>query len=200
MHFSKLDAFFHVASQGSREAYQYLYSEFIYRAKIKINQLVNNNLKFTGFSEDFHQYLDELFLDALNDFDGTKGSFTYFIDYVLNLRLPPKVAVEMRKRYKICQLKNENGEYMDIECLEDPNQNSISKDIAIEEFKYRISSPNRNSSNYDRLQNKIAMMKYAGYTKAEILEKLRISDTLFRRCLKQIQNNKDNIDFKLELK
>lgn len=200
MHFSRLDAFFHVASQGSNEAYQLLYNEFLYRARIKINQTTSESLKFTGFSEDFLQFIDELFISILNDYDGTKGSFTYFADYVLNLRIPPKVAAAALKRSITYQVKNDEGKDMDIEDFADPNQNTMVYDVAIEDFKHRISSPSRNTSNETRLKNKIAMMRYAGYKKTEICKILKISDGTLRRYLKLMNKSGQSDDFNFDLK
>ena len=200
MHFSRLDAFFHVASQGSNEAYQLLYNEFLYRARIKINLTADNSLKFTGFSEDFLQFLDELFLGVLNDYDGTKGSFTYFVDYVLNLRIPPKVVAAVQKRNNIYQVKNEVGEDMDIEDFADPNQNSVVYDVAMEDFRHRISSSSRNVSNETRLKNKIAMMRYAGYKKSEICRILKITDGILRKYLKLMSKSGQSDDFNFDLK
>ena len=191
MHFSRLDAFFHVASQGSHEAYQLLYNEFIYRAKIKVNQIADYSLKFTGFSEDFMQFIDELFFDALNNYESTKGSFTYFADYVLNLRLPPKVMTEMQKRNRAYQVRNEEGEDMDIEDFADPYQMTVSDEVEIEDFRQRISSPSRNISNEKRLQNKIAMMKYAGYKNIEIARSLNMDENTLRKHIKAIKRNEN---------
>ena len=200
MHFSLLDAFFHVATQGSQEAYRLLYNEFLNRARGKINLAADNSLKFTGFSEDLLQFVDELFLNILSDYDSTKGSFAFFADYVLNLRIPSKVAAMVQKRHKTYQVKNENGEDMDIEDFADPHQNSISYEVAMEDFRLRISSPNRYITNDQRMQNKISMMRYAGYKKIEICKMLKISEGTLRKYLKLIKNSDASDDFKLDLK
>lgn len=200
MHFSKLDAFFHVASQGSHEAYELLYNEYLYRAKIKINLISDNRLKFTGFNEDFHQVLDEIFLNILNDYDSTKGSFTYFVDYVLNLRLPPKVISELQRRSRNYQVKNEDGEDMDIEDFADPYQSPITTEVAMENFKLRVSSSNKHESNKTRIVNKVIMLKYVGFNNREICECLKITDAHLRKYLEIAKKSKDNEEFKLDLK
>ena len=200
MHYANLDAFFHVATHGSQEAYAALYKEFVFRAKVKINQVIDDRLKYAGFTDDFSEFIDELFFDIINQYDESKGSFSYFVDYVFNLRIPSKVITEMKKRQKIVQLKSDDDENFDMECLADPDQTSMVKDIAINNFKYKLASPNRNKSPSKRLADKVALLVYAGYSKVEICRYLKITDNDLRQCIKRMKNDQSIEDLKLDLK
>jgi len=202
MHYRNLDAYFHVASHGDPEAYKILYQEFVCKAKYVIKSTLRNSLNFPVIPEDFSEYIDYLFFKAINEYDPERGSFSWYVDYVVKLRLEKKVQkaiAENQIDYDVFDLENDSD--LDaIEFLADPCQKTIVEDLAIADFKLKIASPREYHTRKDKLLNKILLLQYAGYKNAEIARLLGMTINELRSYLKLIQNTKQVVNLKLDLK
>ena len=202
MHFRNLDAYFHVASHGDPEAYKILYEEFVKKAKYIIKSTLRNSLNFPIIPEDFSDYIDYLFFKAINDYDPERGSFSWYIDYVIKLRLEKRVQkaiAENQIDYDLFDL-DVDSEIDVIEYLPDPNQKSFSEDIATCDFKLKIASPKEHCTRKEKIQDKIVLLQYAGYKNAEIARELNLTINELRTYLKRIQSDQRILNLKLELK
>ena len=201
MHCQNLDAYFHMAAQGNKDAYGVLYEEFRNRAfkiiRIAISQMSN----LTGNPADFSEIVDEMFFKIINEYDWERGSFSNYVEYALNHRLIFKVQnelIEYANQYAIFAEEFEDNTV--IECLADPNQRTIQSEVAVNNFKAYISSKDRSKTLKDRKRDKILLMQYLGYTYSEICKELKLTIGELRGYIKKIQEDEDIINFKLELK
>ena len=200
MHFSDLDAYFHMATQGDTEAFTTLYNEINEKARKQI-RLIKNSVNFTGNSIDFTELIDRMFFKILNEFDSDRGTFSSFVEFVLSNRFAARVkTVFANNSSTYASLNNAFEDTTPIEALSDPNQVSMRDDIAINQFKYRIASKGRSRSNLQRLRDKIVILQYAGYSNIEICKLLKMSYSQLRTHLIHIKKHEDVINLKLELK
>ena len=202
MHCQSLDAYFYLATKGDDYAYYKLYEGFVSWCNFAIRSVVQKTSNFQGFSEDFSDIIDNLFFKTIRDHDDEKGSFTFFANYIIKTRLLPKVldvvALIQNKCSDIDPLLNNNHSFEDV--LPDPNQKSIHHEIAINDFKCKISSPNNHKSKDNRVIDKILLLQYAGFKNAEICSYLNCTYSQLRRYLEKIKNDDVLINFKINLK
>ena len=201
MHFSNLDAYFHMAARGNKEACEKLYQEFKSRAfkiiRIAINQISN----LRGNPTDFTELVDDLFFKTINEYDCVRGSFTNYMEYMLNIRLMYKVQNELIEYANLYAIfSDEFEDNTPIECIADPNQPTVASEVAVKNFKSYISSRDRSKTLKDRRKDKILLMTYLGFTQKEICKEMRLTIGELRGYLKKIQEDEDVINFKLEIK
>ena len=202
MHFRNLDAYFHVASHGDPEAYKILYEEFVRKAKYILKTTLKNSYNYPVIPEDFSDYIDSLFFDIINEYDPERGSFSWYVDYVLKVRLDGKVKkaiAENQIDYDIFDL-DEDPELDPMELLSDPDQKSIVEDIAISNFKLKLASPKEHRTRKEKLQDKVLLLQYAGCKNAEIARQLNLTINELRGYLKKVKADEKVINLKLELK
>ena len=202
MHFRNLDAYFHVASHGDPEAYKILYEEFVRKAKYILRTTLKNSYNYPVIPEDFSDYIDSLFFDIINEYDPERGSFSWYVDYVLKVRLDGKVKkaiAENQIDYDIFDL-DEDPELDPMELLSDPDQKSIVEDIAISNFKLKLASPKEHRTRKEKLQDKVLLLQYAGCKNAEIARQLNLTINELRGYLKKVKADEKVINLKLELK
>ena len=201
MHFSWLDAYFHMAAQGDKEANTKLYKEFKNRANAQIRLAVQQISNFTGNPGDFSDYIDNIYFRTINEYDSEKGSFSYYTDYILTHRLIPKVQNQIIQDINLYTCLDESFQkHKPIELMADPNQKPIGSDIAIKSFKHRIASPGRYRNAEERLRDKVLLLQYAGFSNTEICKELNMTMGELRWQLKKIKEETDVINFKLEMK
>ena len=200
MHHADIDACFHLAAHGNKEAYQKLYNEFRRRAELRINIIVSQMTILSGNPIDFLDLIDSLFFKLINEYNYDRGSFSNFMEYTFSHRLTSKVqSVAFAYQNQIAAIGS-NNDFQTIETLADPTQRTIQEEIALKNFKTRISSPNRNKKLVDRTMDKILAMQYAGLSTKEICERLNLSPARYRNYIKKIQDDDRVINFKLEMK
>lgn len=202
MHYQSLDAYFYLATKGDEYAYYKLYEGFVSWCHFAIKSIVEKTSNFQGFPEDFTEIIDNIFFKTLRDHDEEKGSFTFFANYIIKTRLLPKVldvvALIQNNSSDIDSLLNNNHTFEDV--LADPNQKSIHQEIALNDFKYKISSPSNRKSKDDRVIDKILLLQYAGFKNSEICSHLKCTYAQLRRYIEKIKNNDTLINFKINLK
>ena len=202
MHFRNLDAYFHVASHGDPEAYKILYEEFVRKAKYILKTTLKNSYNYPVIPEDFSDYIDSLFFDIINEYDPERGSFSWYVDYILKVRLDSKVKkaiAENQIDYDIFDL-DEDPELDPMELLSDPDQKSIVEDIAVSNFKLKLASPKEHRTRKEKLQDKVLLLQYAGCKNAEIARQLNLTMNELRGYLKKVKVDEKVINLKLELK
>ena len=202
MHFRNLDAYFHVASHGDPEAYKILYEEFVRKAKYILKTTLKNSYNYPVIPEDFSDYIDSLFFDIINEYDPERGSFSWYVDYILKVRLDSKVKkaiAENQIDYDIFDL-DEDPELDPMELLSDPDQKSIIEDIAVSNFKLKLASPKEHRTRKEKLQDKVLLLQYAGCKNAEIARQLNLTMNELRGYLKKVKADEKVINLKLELK
>ena len=201
MQLLNIDAYFHLASKGNKEAYNNLYKLVKKRAYSIINAKINSSAKYTGIPDDFADLADKYFFQMINEYDCDRGSFSNYVDFVLTTRLAPKVeALLIANLNTYASLDEDFGENTAIECIEDPNELPMSTNIAVNKFKQIIASPNFRLSNEERLHQKIMMLQYAGYRDTEIQKYLNLTPGELRGHISRIQRKGEMLNLKLELK
>ena len=201
MHYSNLDAFFHMASRGDTEAYEKLYLLFKRRCQNMVNTIVSNYSNFTGIPDDFSVYIDGLFFKAICEYDSARGSFSWFADYLVNNRLRIEVLSSLSD---LAEKYADVNELLDEKTFEDvfadPEQDSVPKEVSKNSFQYKIASPNKNKTILKRKIDRILLLKYAGYTQREIRSIMNLSRQNYRTLLEKAQEDEDMINFKIDMK
>ena len=201
MHYPKLDAYFHVAAHGNKEAYQKLYAEFKKRAETCIQVTVSQMANFIGNPVDFTDLIDILFFKVINEYDIKRGTFSNYVDYIFSHRLVFKVQeILISYANQIADVDRMLDDSKAIEALSDPNQRTIPDEIAIKDFKARISSPNKNKKFVERITDKVMTLQYMGFTNKEIRQLLKLTNSQLRTHIERIRNDKKVVNFKLEMK
>ena len=202
MHFSDLDAYFHMAAHGNQEAYQFLYKEFFSKAERALKSAGYNLTKYPGIHGDFVDLTDNEFLNCLNDYDSEKGNFSHFFDFILTARVVPE-AIELICRWatKKIDLDYEEAEMVMAE-KETPQSYSKKRtdSYAISNFRLRMSSSAQRLSNEERLERKFLLLTYAGCKAGEIKKKMKITDSQYRTLLQKVRDGEEITKLKLELK
>ena len=85
MRFSNWDAYFHMATHGDKEAYQFLYKQFANKAKYIIRIALKEYTNLVVNPEDFCEFIDYLFLRIINEYDFNRGAFRKYCDYVMTV-------------------------------------------------------------------------------------------------------------------
>ena len=202
MHLFYLDAYFHLASKGDKEALNTLYQMFLESAQIEMYTAKKNSSKLLGIPEDFSIFLDDLFFSILNDYDPDRGSFRWYVSYVLEKKFSPKVKQSVVELQRNCVIRDEypTEVIFGIDDVPDPGQLELSSDLALDNFKCMIASPLKHQTKIERLQSKILLLQYAGYSKKEICDELNITRGILRYQLEQIRDGHTMINLKLDLK
>ena len=201
MHSSDLDVFFHLASQGDKDAYGMLYQKFIERANSVIFTTLRGSSNYKSITEDFCVLIDELFFKAINEYAEEKGLFSSFADWILARRLVPQVKKYINDMQTY--VTNIDYEDEDIDCIEllaDKDHNSMASDIAMNDFKLKIASRNKHRSREERLKDRILLLQYAGYPNTEICKLLNLTYSTLRRLSRDIKTDEDIANIKLDLK
>ena len=94
----------------------------------------------------------------------------------------------------------EDEDFNVLDNIPDPNQLEVSSDLAINNFKYSISTPKRHLNQTERLQQKILLLQYAGYSNREICEKLKLTKAVLRYQIALIKQQDTMLNLKLDLK
>lgn len=197
-----MDALFYLSAQGDEEAKRWLYFYFRKKALKILSDLISKYAKLPGIYGDFDAIIEENYLIAIRDYEYDKGSFSWFTKTLLEKRLEYVIFDNNEKAYTNCiSIDEELFEGLSFEeTIEDRTTRPMNAQIAINNFKYVISSPHKSMAKKDRLKNKILMLRYAGYKDAEICRVLNITIGKFREIAKTFKDDEDLINFKLELK
>lgn len=197
-----MDAFFYIASQGDKIAFLDLRNVFKKRATILCIGILKKIGKFQGNPIDFEEILDDLFLKIVNEFDPTKGIFSTYSRCILEHKFSNYVFSAQNKinlsTYSLDDTNESGVSYLDM--IQNRDIIPLGSDIAISNFKYEISSPNRHESSEDKVKKRILVLKYAGYNDREISEILNISISKYRRYVRESESLEYLSNFKLELK
>ena len=201
MRSSEIDSLFQRAKQGDKDAYWTLYQEFVRRANIIINATIKATPKFTGFPEDFCDMIDELFFKTIKEYNFRYGPFSKYLNKALQWRL----VTLIRKYIAETQIYRVDIAYDDIDAesieqLADPNQSNMPTELAFDNFKAKIASPNRHKTLEQRQKDKILLLQYAGYSYKEICKYLKIPYSSLRRIVEDMRTDKDIMSIKLDLK
>ncbi|MBR4377937.1 MAG: helix-turn-helix domain-containing protein [Bacilli bacterium] len=201
MHCQTLDAYFYMAAHGNKEAYQKLYAEVKRRAEVTVSITLSQISNLTGNPIDFSDFIDTLFFKMINEYDNDRGSFSNYVDYTFSHRLTSKVQYDgIEYANLIAAFNSSFDDSNTIESFADPNQKIISEEIAVTNFKARISSPDRTKTIYNRTVDRILAMHYLGFSIKEICETLKLSLSQYRSYIKKIKEEDRVINFKLEMK
>lgn len=197
-----MDALFYLSAQGDEEAKRWLYLYFRKKALKILADLISKYSKLPGIYGDFDAIIEENYLIALRDYEYDKGSFSWFTKTLLDKRLEYVIFDNNSKTYANCiSINEELYEGISYEdTIEDRDIRPMNAEIAINNFKYVISSPHKSMTKKDRLKSRILMMRYAGYKDVEICKVLNITIGKFREIAKTFKDDEDLINFKLELK
>ena len=198
---SNLDKYFHMASHGDKEAYQLLYKEFVDKANSVVRTTIQNYSKFQGIPEDFCDVIDDLFFEAINEFEQEKKSFSTYVDYLLSHRLVGAVKSEIHRiQTYIADIDYDDSEVKAVELLPDPDHSSMAGELAIMRFKAEIATPSSHKTKEQRLRDRVLTLLYAGYKNKEICDKLNITYAQLRRVLEKIEDDEEINNIKLDLK
>lgn len=191
-----------MAVRRDKYAYAKLYDGFVSWCYFSIKSIVENSSNFLGFPEDFSDIIDDLFFKSLREYDEERGTYTFFVSYVIKTRLIPKVldivVLIQNKCADIDSLLNDNRSFEDV--MADPNQKPIHQEIALNDFKYKISSPGNKKSKDNKVIDRILLLQYAGYKNSEICKYLKCTYSQLRRYLEKIKNDDNLNNFKINLK
>ena len=201
MHTNDIDAFFHMASHGDKEAYKTLYGLFVERANKLVTATIKRNSNFRGFPGDFCGLIDELFLKAINDYETEKGTFSTFVNWLLDRRLKNAVLqeiIEIQAYTKTIDYEDIN--YDEIEALPDSESMIITDQIALKDFKLKISTPNVHKTQDERQRDRVLLLNYAGYKIVEISQILNMAYSTVKRILDKAKEDEDLYNIKLDLK
>lgn len=202
MRFSRLDAFYRMASKGDSDAYNKMYSEFSLMCKRAILGTLRNYRKNTGISEDFYEYIDSLFVKIINEYNNSKGSFSTFCEYSVNQKITARISEEILSNkhghFSLDDIVVEDKSYLDV--VADEGILDLRTEVAVENFKYMISSPNRRLTKAQRLRNTLLKYRYLGYKDIEICDLMKITLSQLRNISKKIKEDEEINNFKLELK
>ena len=66
MHFSKMDAYYYLATQGDSEALKTLYKEFLQKAAKLTYNCLKSCSNYSGNPDDFWDFVDKMFFRMLN--------------------------------------------------------------------------------------------------------------------------------------
>lgn len=202
MPYPNLDALFYMSSQGDKEAFKTLQKQFerkiSYSVYLERFKMVTNS----QIPQDFNIFVDDLFVKAVNDYDPNRGSFSWFTKIFLELKISNKInEPSLKNKVEIYSLDNVDDEgRREIDQISDDSCGSMCSEIAVNNFKYMISSPNNKLNKEERIRNKVLMMKYAGYTDLEISKALKVSLGILRGIIKKYNEDDYVINFKMELK
>ena len=201
MHFTRMDAYYHLTTLGDHEAYQILYSEFLNKARNLIRLIGKSCSNFTVNPGDFSQFIDSLFFRAINEFNPLKGTFSSYVEFIFSYRLTDYVRNKLiQEANTFAPIENSFGEACSIELIPDPNQPSITTELIKNNFTYKIASKRNNKTFVERITDKILLLQYAGYKDSEICRALKISVAKLRKYKKLIENNDEIVNLKLDLK
>ena len=203
MPYPNMDALFYLASQGSEEAKKDLHNIFKIKAVIAAKKISKNYPEFQGNCIDIDDFSMELLLRVINEYDADRCSFSWYTQTFLDLKIESYLFSYANRLFASSlsldnEVEDEGVSY--VECIESPDDRNMENKIAIEQFKYQISSPQNKFSNREKLKNKIMLLKYGGLKDKEIKEKLNLKDGLFRQLTKEIYNDDEIINLKMELK
>lgn len=202
MHFTNLDACYYLASIGNKEAYNLLYECFVFKAKMEVAINGYDLRKNSEFSANFDDLVNELFFKTINSYSEEKGSFSNYCTYCFRTRLVNEIAKvwsELNQEYSDADLNDSECALTANEIM-DPDYPSIRHDIEIANFRYRISSCNRNATPKKRIVNKVVLMIYAGFKAGEIMKTLKLSKSQYRSIMQRIKKDDDIANLKLEMK
>ena len=201
MHWSNLDAYFYMAAKGDKESLELLYSAFRKRADNFIRISMSKIVNLYKNPEEFTDFIDHLFFRAIKEYDHDRGSFLNYVDYVFKMRLCTKVQTEaIIYADTYTDIQNDIVEEMTIEQMPDPSQHTMQHDIACHNFKSYISSIKRYYNKDQRMQHKILMLQFAGFSNSEICRELKITQGILRGHLERIKKDQHIVNFKLEMK
>jgi len=202
MRFTRMDALFHMASHGDKEAYSSLYNEIVRKANTIIKSVARNQLNFSVNPGDFLEIIDETFFDLINEYDSGKGPFSAFVEYLLSIRFVGKIKRQMLRIQctYIDSYETEREEGLDMELFADPNQLDMISDIAINNFELRISSPQNKGKYKDRMVNRVLLLLYSGFKIDEICETLKITRGEYRGIIKYMNSKSSIKNLRLDLK
>ena len=202
MHFCNMDAYYHMAAQGDADALNQLYKDFSNKANIIIRLVISSDGNFAGIPADFYDLVDKVFFKTLAEYDSNRGSFATFVDYVMKKRLGPRVkALLIDKANTYAPLDITLEDFSPVDAIADPDQLPMRKEIAIDNFKVRISSKNKNRSNLQKLRDRILRYQFEGRSLKEIAETLCLTKSELRTILRKMQEEDVGIiNLKLELK
>lgn len=201
MHTNDIDAFFHMASHGDKEAYKTLYGLFVERANKLVTATIKRNSNFRGFPGDFCGLIDELFLKAINDYETEKGTFSTFVNWLLDRRLRNAVLQEIIEIQAYTKtIDYADIDYDEIETLPDSDSMIITDQIALNDFKLKISTPNVHKTQDERQRDRVLLLNYAGYKMVEISQILNMSYSTVKRILDKAREDEDLYNIKLDLK
>lgn len=201
MHLLNADAYFHLASKGNKEALNTLYDIVIKRAHYIIKSKLRNSPKFSGNPDDFSNLVDKYFFQIINDYDSSRGSFSNYIDFVLETRLSAKVESNLISQAMLyAPLGNEEEDSSSLEWFADESETGMPSTIAMNSFKQMISSPSLKMGVEERIHQRIMMLQYAGYKNIEIAKILKITPGELRGHIKRIQEKDEILNLKLDLK
>ena len=202
MQYDRIDAYYYFSARGDKEAYDKLYKCFIQRAEVQLTSTGFLNKKIPEISVDFREFVDELFLKIISDYEVERSPFSSFVDYVIKTRLVnefSKIITNWRNKAAYVEFDEVEHSEAAQELLTESDLSSMRQDIELSNFKLRIAS-GKFVSNDKRFKNKLIMMLYAGYKPKEIEETLHITRGKFRNLLKEIKEDDDILNLKLEIK
>ena len=196
-----IDSFFHMASHGNKEAFNCLYEEFVRLANNVVKGTIKKASNFRGFSGDFCDLIDDLFFLAINKHEPERGSFSAFANWLFDKRLKDAVLKEIVELQTYSKTYESDDEEVDeIEDYADPDSLPFTDQIALDDFKLKIASPNMHKSVPDRRRDKILTLFYAGYKRTEISKILKLPYSFVRHTIDDVLNDKDFNNIKLDLK
>ena len=123
MHFSKLDAYYHLATHGDSEVYDSLYKEFTSKANNLISAIIKNYSFYSGIPADFSDLIDKIFFRVLKEYDMNRSSFSSYVEFVFNTRLAnnaTSIILDSMNDFKLLDDMFEEQNFID--AAADPNQ------------------------------------------------------------------------------
>ena len=201
MHFSKMDAYYHMASQGDPDGFEELYKEFTAKASNLIKIHIRSYQIYTRNPEDFSDIVDKIFFRIINEYDPERGSFSSFVEYIFGVRLAGRVKTMIFELLNLCDgIPQVIDEIVDADAIPDENQTSYQTEIALSSFKLRIATPSSSKTRKERERDRIILLRYAGYNYQEICKIMKIDYNELRYNLELMKNDKEIANLKLELK
>ncbi|MBQ0009472.1 MAG: hypothetical protein KBS97_04315 [Firmicutes bacterium] len=142
--------------------------------------------------EDFEDYILDIIVYILANYNSKTKTFDEFATYVLFKRITSKIKDSYLSRSMfVCSLDDLTDDGVPyIELFPDKNIINIPDEISYEELNLKMCSPKNNDTETQRTKKRILVLLKAGYTSAEIKKILNLTEGSYRYILSLVTEMK----------
>lgn len=152
--------------------------------------------------DDLEDYILFIVNMIYNSYIPGKKSFSDFVKFIMYKRLTSRI-IDLCNELGL-QTYSLDEAYDETNCLyeiiEDKNCCSIPDLISLDEFNYKMSSPEAKDSLIDLKKKKVFSLESKGYSGKEIMKLLNLTEGQYRYLKSLIQQDIDLLKIKMELK